>query len=90
MPSNKLTKTLKNQLYTFEKSNDLCLSLNEKAQRSSYCAYITFENEYSYRQCLVKLQNLELLTYFLQPNKYKMDGQTVFVRVRIFIYIYLY
>jgi hypothetical protein len=82
-----LTTKLKKLLYRFEILNELCLSLNEVAQRASYCAYITFDNEYSYIQCLEKLQNLGLLTYMLQQNKYKMDGQTVFIRVSLYLYV---
>jgi hypothetical protein len=82
-----LTTKLKKLLYRFEILNELCLSLNEAAQRTSYCAYITFDNEYSYIQCLEKLQNLGLLTYMLQQKKYKMDGQTVFIKVSLYVYV---
>jgi hypothetical protein len=88
MVSKTLSKELEKELYNFERLNDLCLSLNEAAQGASFCAYVTFDNEFSYRQCLKKLQNLELLTYALQQDKYKMDGQTVFIRVCIYMYIF--
>lgn len=89
MASRKLFRKLRFELYDFEILNDKCLSLHEEAQKSSFCAYVTFANEFSYYQCITKLQNTELLTYVLQDKKYKMDGQTVFIKVCKCVYLYM-
>ena len=90
LEKNVMINNLKIALYKFEYFNDLCLLLHESAQNSVHSAYITFESEYSYADCLRQIPNQGIFTRLIQDRKYNLEGQTVFIKVRTALIIFAF
>jgi hypothetical protein len=69
------TKKLKLNLMRFAIANDLCLKLSSESYHNRHAAYVTFEDEHSFRLCMKAYRRNGLFTPCFQSRSLYMDDQ---------------